>query len=226
MNTKIFLVGALSTLSLTLLSGCANLTDQIAQKAAEMAVNQATNGQVKLDSANGSMTVKDEQGNTAQIGGGSQRPTSAPTDLPSLPGATAYGWIGAAEGGFLSFTVPGADYKAACDQELTMLKTAGWVDAKNGFNMELEGTKTSMYEKAGFTLTLSCSGDTDEKTTAIVLTKSKGNQAASAADAGTSAMVDANGALNDAAAAMKDAGSALKDAGVTLNAAGKIVTGN
>ena len=121
------------------------------------------------------------------------------------------------------------DYKALCDQEIGLIKAAGWAESKNGFNMEIGGTKTTMYEKTGFTMTISCSNDGESKETAIILTKTVGNQ--TAADGGTAAMMDAgvtsdvSGALKDAGAAMKDASSAMKDAGAAMRDAG-ITVGN
>ena len=228
MNKRSLTVAGFTILAGSLLAGCASITDQIANKVAETAVNQATGGKVSVDSGAGTMTLKDDKGNVAQIGGGTDRPASAPVDMPSLPGATGYSWIGAKEGGYLSFTVPGTDYKALCDNETTLIKAAGWADSKNGFNMEIGGTKTTMYEKTGFTMTISCSNDGESKDTVFVLTKTAGNQ--TSADGGTAAMMDGaasdvSGALKDAGAAMKDAGSAVKDARAAMKDAG-VTVGN
>lgn len=191
MKSKFFAPLAFSVLALSLLGGCANITDQITKSVVETAVNSATGGKVNIDEKNGSMTFKDDQGNTAQIGGGKQRPTSTPADMPSLPNATGYAWIAAAEGGFLSFMVPGSDSNATCDQELVLVKAAGWADAKSGFNMQIGNTKTSTYEKAGFTLVLSCASDDDAKEVAVTLTKSKGTQ-----DSGAASMTEASAATS------------------------------
>ncbi len=164
---------ALSTLAVSLLSGCASIQDQIAKQVASSVVNQATGGKVSMSDQNGNITVKDNQGNVANIGGGAQRPSSVPSDLPSLPGATTYGWFGSSQGGIFSFSVANPDYNAVCDQMVTMIKASGWSDNPNGFNMEVQGTKSTMYQKTGFALTLACSSDNNGKVTQVTLAKSQ-----------------------------------------------------
>ncbi len=161
---------ALSTLALSLLTGCASIQDQIAKQVASSVVNQASGGKVNMSDQNGNITFKDNQGNVAQIGGGDQRPASVPSDMPSLPGATGYGWFGSKDGGILTFTT-NADFNTACTQMVTMIKGAGWAENANGFNMEVAGSKTTVYQKTGYGLTLTCASDSDNKVTSITLTK-------------------------------------------------------
>jgi|GEM_PF-2904047 len=174
MNKKILAPTAMavSVLAVTLLSGCANISQQIAQKMTEGVVNQATGGKVKLSDQNGNMTITDNEGNVAQVGGGDQRPASVPSDIPSLPGAKSYGWFGSNKGGLFSFTLENADYKTACDQMVALVKAQGWAENSNGFNMEMEGSKTTMYQKPGYAMTLTCAGDASSKEVSISLTKS------------------------------------------------------
>lgn len=171
MNKKICGVVGISTAALTLLSGCANIQDQIAKKVAEGVVNQATGGKVSMSDKNGNITIKDNEGNTANIGVGEQRPSSAPADMPSLPNASGFGWFGSKDGGVFTFVVPTTDYKTACNQMVTAIKAAGWSDSESGLNMEFEGSKTTMYQKPGFNMSLSCASNSDNKTTAITLSK-------------------------------------------------------
>lgn len=170
---------ALSTLALSLFAGCANVQDQIAKKMAEGVVNQATGGKVTMDDANGgNITFKDKDGNVAAIGGGDKRPESAPADMPSLPGAQAFGWFGGKDAGVFSFTVANAEFKAACDQETAAVEAAGWAKDEKGMTMEFSGSKTVLYKKAGSTLTLTCSQTEGSKDVVFALTK--GTDASSA----------------------------------------------
>lgn len=162
---------AVSTLALTLLTGCANITDQIAKQMAEGAINQATGGKVSMSEKDGNITFKDNEGNEAVMGGGDKRPASVPADMPSLPGANGFAWIGAKDAGLLTFSVA-TEFKTACDQMVVLLQGSGWAESKSGFNMEVEGTKTTMYEKTGYALTLTCSTNESDKMTLITLTKS------------------------------------------------------
>lgn len=173
MTKKTFGAVAVSTLALTLLSGCANITDQIAKQMTEGAINQATGGKVSMSDQNGNITIKDNEGNEATIGGGDQRPSTVPADMPSLPSAKDFGWFGGKDGGLFTFTVASGDYKAACDQMITMVKAAGWTEDETGFNMEVEGSKTTLYKKTGYALTLTCATSEGDKMTSITQTKSK-----------------------------------------------------
>jgi hypothetical protein len=179
MTSKTLRAVALSTLALTLLTGCASIQDQIAKQVASGVVNQATGGKVSMNEQGGNITFKDNQGNVAQIGGGDQRPSSVPEDMPSLPGAKSFGWFGSKDGGIFNFTVASADYKTSCDQMVTMVKASGWTESKSGFTMEIEGTKTTTYDKPGYSLTLTCASSSDSKETNITLTKGKEDNAGS-----------------------------------------------
>lgn len=173
MTKNFFGAVAVSTLALTVLSGCANITDQIAKQMAEGAINQATGGKVTMTDSNGNFVIKDDEGNEATIGGGDQRPSTVPADMPSLPGAKDFGWFGGKDGGIFTFTTATADYKTACDQMVTMVKAAGWAEDETGFNMEVEGSKTTLYKKTGYALTLTCATSEGDKMTSITQTKSK-----------------------------------------------------
>lgn len=173
MNKKSLAVAGFAVLAGLLLAGCANITDQIAKKVAETAVNQATGGKVEMSGSDGTISFKDKEGNVAQIGGGEQRPGSVPADVPSLPGASGYAWFGSADSGVFSFTVASADYKMACDQITIMLKAAGWADSASGITMEVTGSKTTQYEKPGYSLTLSCASSEGDKQTIITEAKGK-----------------------------------------------------
>lgn len=161
----------LSTLALTLFAGCASIQDQIAKQVAEGVVSQATGGKVNIDEKNGTLSFKDEKGNEAQLGGGDQRPTSVPSDMPNVPGATGFGWLGTKEGGMLTFTVKSATFKDVCAQEKALLTGSGWAESKSGFNAEFENTISTAYEKTGYNMTLSCALDSDEQTTVVSLVK-------------------------------------------------------
>ncbi len=161
----------LSALALTFLAGCASIQDQIAKQVAEGVVSQATGGKVNIDEKNGTLNFKDEKGNEAQFGGGEQRPTSVPSDMPNVPGATGFGWLGTKEGGMLTFTVKNAVFKDVCTQEKALLTGSGWAESKSGFNAEFENTISTAYEKTGYTMTLSCALDTDQQTTVVSLVK-------------------------------------------------------
>jgi hypothetical protein len=171
MNRKIFGTAAVSALAVSLLGGCASIQDQIAKQVVSGIVNKATNGQVSMNENNGNLTVKDNKGNVANIGGGDQRPDSVPADMPSLPGATAFGWFGSAQGGVFTFNVASGDYASACAQMVTLVNAAGWTVNSNGLNMEVSGTKTTFYQKANDTLTLTCSAGSDGKSTEVTLSK-------------------------------------------------------
>lgn len=182
MNKKILGAAALSTFAIAFLGGCANVTDQIAKNVAQSVVNKATNGQVTVNDNNGNMTFKDNQGNEAQVGGGDQRPSSVPSDMPSLPGANAFGWFGSKEGGIFTFTVPNADFKTTCDQMTQAVAGAGWSVDDKGFNMEVSGSKTTVYKKTGFILTLTCASSEAGKD--ISVTMSKGTDSTADASGG------------------------------------------
>lgn len=169
MTKKTFGAVALSAMTIMLLTGCQSVSDQIAKQM----VNQATGGKVDMNANNGNLTFKDNKGNVANINGGGQRPENAPVDLPSLPGATSYGWFGGPTGGIFTFTITNGDFKTACAQMVTLVKAAGWADDPKGFNMEVDNSKVAMYKKTGYSLTLSCAGETDGKTSTFSLAKSQ-----------------------------------------------------
>ncbi len=173
MTKKTLGVVAVSAFTLSLFAGCASVQDQIAKKVAEGVVNQASGGKVTMSDKNGAISFKDNEGNEAQIGGGEQRPASVPAELPSLPNAKGFGWFGSKDGGLFSFTVSGTDMKTACDQMVTMVKAAGWAEDEKGFNMEIAGSKTTLYKKTGFALTLTCAANEGDKTVVITETLGK-----------------------------------------------------
>ena len=163
---------AIGAASLVLLTGCQSVSDQIGKKMAEGIVNQATNGQVKIDDkGNGNMTIKTKDGE-ANIGGGSQRPDSAPADMPSLAGAKDFGWFGSKDQGILTFTVDSGSYKDVWKQMDGQLTASGWAVDDSGFNMEVESSKTTMYKKTGFMLSLTCATDDAGKVTSVTMSKS------------------------------------------------------
>lgn len=172
-----------------ILTGCQNVQDKIAQTVAEKAIENATGGKVNIDS-DGGMTIKTKDGSMqissddqngsikinsnegeAVLGGGSTRPDSATADLPSLPGAVDFSWIGSKDSGMLSFAVNG-DYKTVCNQELVLLTGAGW-KLSDEFVMELDGSIVKSLEMPGFSLSLQCATNEEQKNSTVVLVKSK-----------------------------------------------------
>lgn len=184
MTRKTLGVAGLSTLALALLTGCASIQDQIAKQVAQGVVNQATGGKVTVDQNGGNFTFKDKEGNVAQIGGGDQRPASVPADMPSLPNAKDYAWFGSKDGGLFTYVLDGTDYKGACTQMDALLKSSGWAESKNGFNMEIKGSKSTMYEKTGFTLSLTCASGESDSQTSITQTMGKSETPATQATSG------------------------------------------
>lgn len=184
MKNKTFALVIVSMLAIGLFAGCANITDQIAKSVAETAVNQATGGKVNIDNQNGSVTFKDKDGNTAQMGAGTTRPASAPADMPSLPNARNFAWVGTATTGALTFMVSSTDNNATCDQMVALVKAQGWGETADGYNAEFAGLKTIAYVKPGFLMALTCAASTDGQETNVMLSKNKsGDDASDSMDA-------------------------------------------
>jgi hypothetical protein len=194
---KIFMKNSTKAVVLTfvgasfVLSGCQSVTDQIGQKIAETAIESASGGQVKLDSNNGKINLKTEDGDVSMdlnstgdgvniktnegnisFTGGDTRPAGVPADLPTLDGATSFGWYGSGEEGALSYVMKTVDYLDVCTKQVALLTTAGWVEKKDT-SMQFGDTLTKVYDKAGNTLSVMCVGSKDVGETSIVMTKAK-----------------------------------------------------
>lgn len=172
-------------------SGCQAVTDQIGQKIAETAIENASGGQVKMDSNNGKLNIKTDKGdvtmdmNTTGDGiniktsegnvsfsGGDKRPVAAPADLPNLEGATSFGWYGSADEGALSYVLKTVDYKDVCSKQGALLTAAGWAEKKD-VSMQFGDTLTQAYDKSGETVTVMCIGSKDVGETSVMMTKGK-----------------------------------------------------
>lgn len=187
--SRIVAFAAVATTSIFIFTGCQSIEDQIGQKIAETAIEQATGGKVKIDTAGGNVNIKTPEGdmqvNTsgdsvkisgadgeAVFGGGDTRPESVAQDLPSVDGATGFGWAGSKDGGMLSFSLQGTDYKAACIKEIELLGGSGW-KIKEDFVMEFEGMTSRTLEKDGFTASVSCSAEKADDKVSVIIIKSK-----------------------------------------------------
>jgi len=151
------------------LTACQTAEDEIGKKAAESLIGDALGGKVQIDNE-GNMQIQTEDG-TAVIGGGASRPTSAPEDLPSLPGASDFSWMGSEEGGWFVYKVAGSDLKTVCDEQVKLLLSAGWEVKEESISFESADTITNNYFKQGFTATLSCTRESDG--VSMLMTKSK-----------------------------------------------------
>jgi hypothetical protein len=177
----------------TTLAGCQSVEDQVAknigEKIAQTAVNQVSGGKVKLDTSSGKMNIQTPEG-TMQISadnnavkitgadgqstfeGGETRPLSADQDLPSLDGASGFSWAGSQDGGMLSFSMSGIDYKDICAKELALLANSGWT-LKEDYVMDFEGMVSRTMEKNGFALSVGCSAEKSDNKVSVILIKSK-----------------------------------------------------
>lgn len=172
-------------------SGCQAVTDQIGQKIAETAIENASGGQVKIDSNSGKLNIKTEKGDVSMdvnntkdgitinssegslnFSGGDTRPANVPSDLPNVEGATGFQWYGTNEGGGLSYTLATADFKDVCGKQGALLTAAGWV-AKQDVSMSYGTTMVQGYEKGGDAVTATCLGNTEEAKTTVMLSKAK-----------------------------------------------------
>ena len=158
MQTKSIVIGA-GMLGVLLLAGCQSITDQIGKKVAEGVIGQAVGGDVKIDEKNGAMTIKTKDGE-ANIGSGSTRPASVPAELPSLPGAQDFTWLGNSEGGVLGFKILATtDFKADCVKLQDLMKQAGWEENKDALTLDAEDMSTKVLKKTGKVASVSCSKD-------------------------------------------------------------------
>lgn len=190
---KVFAFTGIS--ALLLLAGCQSVSDQINQKVgekiAEQMIENASGGKVQVDAGSNSMKIKTEDGDVemtgdgnnmvikssegeAVFGGGDDRPASVGADLPNLPGAKSYAWMGSAEGGMFSFNVEGADYKAACSSEIDLLVSAGWT-LDSSVSMEFNNSMTKAMTNSAYTLNVSCSTADDGMTSVILIKSQKTN---------------------------------------------------
>ncbi len=131
----------------------------------------------KVENANdgskdNAVNTKDDSGSS--VGGGEDRPASAPDDLPSLPGAREFTWLGGAGSGMFAYELAGNDYKKMCASQIDLLLNAGW-EKSNDYEVAVEKMMTESFIKPGFSLSLTCSDSTDDNSndykTGIVLTK-------------------------------------------------------
>lgn len=156
-------------------AGCSNLSQKIAEKATDKALETASGGAVKVDTSNGGVTIKGSDGSVA-MGGGSSRPESAPSDMPNVAGAKNFTWFGSSGSGMFAYELPGNDYKKACTDQIDLLLKAGW-QKSDAYEMDVEKVMTKVMEKPGFSLSVTCSDNTDEGSTeyksSVVLNKTK-----------------------------------------------------
>jgi hypothetical protein len=158
MQTRSIFIGA-GVLVVLLLAGCQSITDQIGKKVAEGVIGQAIGGDVKIDEKSGNIAIKTKDGE-ANIGGGSTRPASVPAELPNLPGAQDFTWLGNSEGGVLGFKlVATADFKADCVKLQDLMKQAGWEESKDALTLDADDMATKVFTKTGKVASVSCSKD-------------------------------------------------------------------
>lgn len=142
-------------LALVALAGCQSVEEQIGKKIAESAIGQAVGGDVKIDEKSGNMVIKTKDGE-ANVGGGDTRPSTVPSDLPNLPNAKNFSWLGNQESGIFNYEIEAADFKATCQSAYAMVGQAGWTDKKSAFNFDSEDSVMKTMVKEGRTLTLIC----------------------------------------------------------------------
>ncbi len=138
------------------LAGCQSVEEQVGKKIAEGALGQMMGGDVQLDEKNGNMVIKTKDGE-ASVGGGDTRPASVPSDLPSLPNAKEFSWLGNNESGIFNYEIESADFKAACAQVYDGVKQAGWSKNENSFDLDSEDSMMSSWVKEGRIVTVICS---------------------------------------------------------------------
>lgn len=150
-----------------LASGCQSLEEQAGKKIAENMLGQALGGDVQMDE-DGNVSIKTADGE-ATIGGGNQRPKTAPEDLPSLPGGKDFSWMGNSDGGWFVYKVTDADFMKTCDDQIALMKGAGWQEKKQSYTYETEDAINKSFYKNGFLGTISCTRE--EGDISFVLTK-------------------------------------------------------
>ena len=208
MKNKSLVIGMATLMAVSMLSGCQSVQDQIGKKLAEGAMSKMAGGDVKIDDKTGSVSIKTKDG-SAVIGGGDSRPASAPAELPSLPSAKDFSWLGSNEGGLLSFKVAGNDYKAVCDQEETMMKSAGWVEKKSSFVMETDGMRSKSFYKDGKVGSLSCTFNSGDDSVGVLMSSSvdKNAKAAEEKDSDDSSKSSSTSGSSEASSGSSDSSS-------------------
>lgn len=171
MRKKNAVIGA-GVLALMLLAGCQSVSDQIGKTVAEGVIGQAVGGDVKIDEKSGNMTIKTKDGE-ASVGSGDTRPASAPADLPSLPNAKNFSWLGNEESGIFNYEIDSADFKATCKSVYEMASQAGWTDNKNSFNIDSEDSMMKSMNKDGKIVTIICGKDSDGAVATISMSYGK-----------------------------------------------------
>lgn len=147
-------------LAVIFLASCQSISEQAGKKLAEGMLSKAVGGDVKIDDNGGNVTVKTKDGE-ATYGSGDTRPASIPADMPNLPNAKGFTWMGSAQGGVYGFKIDSTDVKGECAKEEALVTQANWQERKDSFNMEAEDFKTNTYYKDGNMLTVSCTKDGD-----------------------------------------------------------------
>jgi hypothetical protein len=137
MDRRVRILVALTLLGLLTLgaTGC----QQMAEKAAQTAVEKATG--VKVDDKSGSVTVTGKDGKTATVSGGEGKlPEGIPADLPVYTGDTKSGGkIESPEGATYTFTILTADdAKSVVDWYKKELGAKGWT-ISSATTMESDG---------------------------------------------------------------------------------------
>lgn len=135
-------------------SGCQSIEEKAGQKLAENMLGQALGGDVTLDDS-GNVSIKTKDGE-ATLSGGEERPKSVPDDLPSLPGGKDYSWMGSQEGGLFAYTMTDGDFVEVCDDQIALMKAAGWQEKKESFTFEMEGSVNKSFYKTGLIGSMNC----------------------------------------------------------------------
>lgn len=157
-------------------AGCASPSERIAEKMTEKALESASGGKVNVDlNSDGGVNIKGKDGSMA-VGGGGSRPESAPADLPNIPAAKNFFWMGTSGNGIFSFEVGDKDYRAVCTAELELLAKAGW-QKSDSYEMDIEKVMIRTLVKPDYSLTVTCGDNTEEGSTdyniSVALNKAK-----------------------------------------------------
>jgi hypothetical protein len=137
---------------------------------AEKLVDKASDGKVKVD--HNGVTFKDDNGNSASIGAGSELPKDFPKDAVPLPKGKVTGSISGTTDGKSSWTVtvePSDSVSDATDAYRSALESAGY-KINNSFNAGSGDSAVISFMAVGTTYDVNVAGAADKTTNGIVVT--------------------------------------------------------
>ena len=147
------------------------VTAYVGKRVVENGVGAITGGKAKVDTSNGSVTIKDKNGNET-FSTSSKLPTGFPSDVPVYPSATVKVSTAVSEGSYSVTWATGDAADKVVSYYKTELTNQGWV-MKEGTGIAIGSGYIGGYTKGDSELTLTISASGNNQTGIFVIVRPK-----------------------------------------------------